>query len=36
MIMSAALIAGCTTLWSEDLHNALLIESRPSVVNPRT
>jgi predicted nucleic acid-binding protein len=31
--MSAALIAGCTTLWSENFHNTLLIESRLSVVN---
>jgi predicted nucleic acid-binding protein len=34
MIVSAALIAGCTTLWSEDMHNGLLIEDRLRVVNP--
>jgi predicted nucleic acid-binding protein len=33
MFMSAALIAGCTTLWSENFHNTLLIEGRLSVIN---
>ncbi len=36
MIVSAALIAGCTTLWSEDMHDGLLVEDRLRVVNPFT
>ncbi|KQB95621.1 pilus assembly protein [Loktanella sp. 1ANDIMAR09] len=36
MIVSAALIAGCTTLWSEDMHNGLLVEDQLRVVNPFT
>jgi len=34
MIVSSALIAECTTLWSEDMHDGLLIENRLRVVNP--
>ena len=34
MIVSTALIAGCTTLWTEDMHDGLLIEDRLRVVNP--
>lgn len=34
MIVAAALIAGCTTLWSEDMHDGLLIEDRLRIVNP--
>ncbi|QFT48885.1 MULTISPECIES: PIN domain-containing protein [unclassified Roseivivax] len=34
MIVSAALIAGCTTLWTEDMHDGLLVENRLRVVNP--
>ena len=34
MVVSAALIAGCTTLWSEDMHDGLLIENQLRVVNP--
>ena len=34
MFVSAALIAGCMTLWSEDMHNGLLIENRLRIVNP--
>uniref|UniRef100_UPI0035931CE8 PIN domain-containing protein n=1 Tax=Blastomonas sp. TaxID=1909299 RepID=UPI0035931CE8 len=26
IIVAAALLAGCTTLWSEDMHNGLLVE----------
>lgn len=36
MIVSAALIAGCTTLWSEDMHDGLLVEDQLRVVNPFT
>ncbi len=36
MIVSAALIAGCTTLWSEDMHDGLLVEDQIRVVNPFT
>lgn len=34
MIVSAALIAGCTTLWTEDMHDGLLVEDQVRVVNP--
>ena len=34
MIVSSALIAGCTTLWSEDMHDGLLVEDQLRVVNP--
>lgn len=36
MIVASALIAGCTTLWSEDLQNGLLVEDRLRIVNPFT
>lgn len=36
MIVSAALIAGCTTLWSEDMHDGLLVEDQLRVMNPFT
>jgi len=34
MIVAAALIAGCTTLWSEDMHDDLLVEDQLRIVNP--
>jgi len=34
MIVSAALIAGCTTLWTEDMHDGLLVDDRLRIVNP--
>lgn len=34
MIVAAALTAGCDTLYSEDLHDGLLIDGRLRVVNP--
>ena len=34
MIVAAALIAGCSTLWTEDMHNGLLVENQLRVVNP--
>ncbi|MDF3362993.1 PIN domain-containing protein [Sulfitobacter sp. Ks41] len=34
MIVSAALIAGSTTLWTEDMHDGLLVEDRLRIVNP--
>jgi predicted nucleic acid-binding protein len=34
MIVASALIAGCTTLWSEDMQDGLLIEEQLRVVNP--
>jgi predicted nucleic acid-binding protein len=34
MIVGAALEAGCGTLWSEDMHDGLLIEGRLSIRNP--
>lgn len=34
MIVAAALIAGCTTLYSEDMHPGLLIEGQLRLVNP--
>lgn len=34
MIVSAALIAGCTTLLTEDMHTGLLVEGQLRLVNP--
>jgi predicted nucleic acid-binding protein len=34
MIVASALIAGCATLWSEDMQDGLLVEGRLRVVNP--
>jgi predicted nucleic acid-binding protein len=34
MIVAAALLANCDTLYSEDMHNGLVIESRLTIVNP--
>lgn len=34
MIVASALIAGCTTLWSEDMHDGLLVEGQLRIVNP--
>ncbi|MBU2959945.1 PIN domain-containing protein [Citreicella sp. C3M06] len=34
MIAAAALIAGCETLYTEDMHAGLLIEDRLHLVNP--
>ncbi|WP_102108300.1 PIN domain-containing protein [Oceaniglobus roseus] len=34
MIVAAALLAGCTTLWSEDMHGGLLVEGRLRLVDP--
>jgi predicted nucleic acid-binding protein len=34
MIVASALDAGCTTLWSEDMQDGLLIEGRLQVLNP--
>lgn len=34
MIVAAALLAGCTTLYSEDMHAGLLVESQLRLVNP--
>jgi predicted nucleic acid-binding protein len=36
MIVASALVAGCTTLWSEDMHNGMLVENRLRIVNPFT
>ena len=36
MIVAAALIAGCTTLYSEDMHAGLLVEDQLRLVNPFT
>lgn len=36
MIVAAALIAGCTTLWSEDMQDDLLVEDQLRIVNPFT
>jgi predicted nucleic acid-binding protein len=33
-IAAAALLAGCNTLWSEDLHDGLVIDSRLTIRNP--
>lgn len=34
MIVSAALIAKCTTLWTEDMQDGLLVEDQLRIVNP--
>ena len=34
MIVAAALIAGCTTLWTEDMQTGLLVEGQLRLVNP--
>ena len=34
MIVAAALIAGCTTLYTEDMHDGLLVEGQLRLVNP--
>ena len=34
MIVAAALIAGCKTLWSEDMHHGLLVADRLRILNP--
>ena len=34
MIVATALIAGCTTLWSEDMQNGLLVEGQLRIMNP--
>jgi predicted nucleic acid-binding protein len=34
MIAAAALGSGCDTLWSEDMHDGLVIDGRLTVVNP--
>jgi predicted nucleic acid-binding protein len=34
MIVSAALLAGCDTLYSEDMHNGLVVDEQLRIVNP--
>lgn len=34
MIVAAALDAACDTLWSEDMHDGLLVENRLTIRNP--
>lgn len=34
MIVASALIAGCTTLYTEDMHAGLLVEGQLRVINP--
>ena len=34
MIVAAALIEGCTTLWTEDMQDGLLVEDQLRIVNP--
>lgn len=34
MIVASALLAGCDTLYSEDMHAGLLVEGRLTIVNP--
>jgi predicted nucleic acid-binding protein len=34
MIVAAALLANCDTLYSEDMHHGLVIENRLAIVNP--
>ena len=34
MIVASALVAGCTSLWSEDMQDGLLVEGQLRIVNP--
>lgn len=34
MIVASALVAGCRTLWSEDMQDGLLVENQLRIVNP--
>ncbi|TKT77587.1 PIN domain-containing protein [Aquamicrobium sp. LC103] len=34
MIVAAALLAGCDTLWSEDMQNGMIVEEKLRIVNP--
>ena len=34
MIVGSALVAGCTTLWSEDMHDGLVVEHQLRISNP--
>lgn len=34
MIVAAALLAGCETLWSEDMHDGLVIGGQTTIRNP--
>lgn len=34
MIVASALVAGCSTLWSEDMQDGLLVENQLRIVNP--
>jgi predicted nucleic acid-binding protein len=34
MIVASALHAGCTTLWSEDMHHGLVVERQLTIRNP--
>jgi predicted nucleic acid-binding protein len=34
MVAGAALASGCDTLWSEDMHDGLVIDGRLTLVNP--
>lgn len=34
MIVSAALLAGCDTLYSEDMHHGLVVDGRLRIVDP--
>lgn len=34
MIVAAALDAGCDTLWSEDMHDGLVVETQLTICNP--
>lgn len=34
MVVAAALAAGCDTLWSEDMHDGLVVEDRLTIRNP--
>ena len=34
MLVAAALLAGCTTFWSEDMHDGLVVEGQLTIRNP--
>lgn len=34
MIVAAALLSGCATLWSDDMHDGMVVEGRLRIIDP--
>jgi predicted nucleic acid-binding protein len=34
LIVASAILSGCDTLWSEDMHGGILVEGRVRILNP--